>query len=90
VRAALPGSELAGGAEVVRFVRTLSAASNLDQLKHSFLAGFGRLLGVPMYGYALVDSTGYPTCVATGNVSHTFVARYERDAKDIDPVLERA
>jgi hypothetical protein len=46
VRAALPGSELAGGAEVVRFVRTLSAASNLDQLKHSFLAGFGRLLGV--------------------------------------------
>jgi DNA-binding CsgD family transcriptional regulator len=76
--------------DVVRFVRTLSAASSLDQLKHSFLAGFGRLLGVPMYGYALVDSTGYPTCVATGNVSPTFVARYERDAKDVDPVLERA
>jgi hypothetical protein len=74
----------------VRFVRTLSAASNQDQLKRNFLTGFGRLLGVPMYGYALVDSTGYPTCVATGNVSPTFVARYERDAKDVDPVLALA
>ena len=78
------------GIEVVRFVRTLSAASSLEQLKHGFLAGFGRLLDVPMYGYALVDATGYPTCVATGNVSPTFVARYERDAKDIDPVLAQA
>jgi DNA-binding CsgD family transcriptional regulator len=86
----LPGSEHAGGIEVVRFVRSLSAASSLDQLKRNFLAGFGRLLGVPMFGYALVDATGYPTCVATGNVSPTFVARYERDAKDIDPVLAEA
>jgi DNA-binding CsgD family transcriptional regulator len=86
----LPASEHAGGVEVVRFVRSLSAASSLDQLKRNFLAGFGRLLGVPMFGYALVDATGYPSCVATGNVSPTFVARYERDAKDIDPVLERA
>ena len=74
----------------MRFVRTLSAASNQEQLKRNFLTGFGRLLGVPMYGYALVDSTGYPTCVATGNVSPTFVARYERDAKDVDPVLALA
>jgi DNA-binding CsgD family transcriptional regulator len=87
---ALPGSEHPGGVEVVRFVRSLSTASSLEQLRRSFLAGFGRLLGVPMYGYALVDSTGYPTCVATGNVSPAFVARYERDAKDIDPVLARA
>jgi DNA-binding CsgD family transcriptional regulator len=86
----LPGSEHAGGVEVVRFVRSLSAAGSLDQLKRNFLAGFGRLLGVPMFGYALVDATGYPTCVANGNVSPTFVARYERDAKDVDPVLERA
>jgi hypothetical protein len=34
----------------VRFVRTLSAASNQEQLKRNFLTGFGRLLGVPMYG----------------------------------------
>jgi DNA-binding CsgD family transcriptional regulator len=87
---ALPGSERRGGVEVVRFVRSLSTAASLEQLKRNFLAGFGRLLGVPMYGYALVDATGYPTCVATGNVSPAFVARYERDAKDIDPVLERA
>jgi DNA-binding CsgD family transcriptional regulator len=76
--------------EVVRFVRSLSAAGDQEQLKRSFLSGFGRLLGVPMYGYALVDSTGWPTCVANGNVSPNFVARYERDAKDIDPLLAHA
>jgi DNA-binding CsgD family transcriptional regulator len=86
----LPGSEQSGGVEVVRFARSLSAASSLAQLRRTFLAGFGRLLGVPMYGYALVDSTGVPTCVANGNVSPTFVARYERTAKDVDPVLAEA
>ena len=75
---------------MVRFARSLSAASSLAQLRRTFLSGFGRLLGVPMYGYALVDATGVPTCVANGNVSPTFVARYERTAKDVDPVLAEA
>jgi DNA-binding CsgD family transcriptional regulator len=86
----IPGSEHAGGVELVRFARSLSAAASHEQLRRRFLAGFGRLLGVPMYGYALVDSTGLPTCVANGNVSATFVARYERDAKEVDPVLAEA
>ena len=86
----LPDSEYAGGVEMVRFVRSLSTALDREQLKRNFLAGFGRLLGVPMYGYALVDSTGWPTCVANGNVSPNFVARYERDAKDLDPLLAHA
>jgi DNA-binding CsgD family transcriptional regulator len=86
----IPGSEQAGGVELVRFARSLSAADSHDKLRRTFLSGFGRLLGVPMYGYALVDSTGLPTCVANGNVSATFVARYERDAKHVDPVLAEA
>jgi DNA-binding CsgD family transcriptional regulator len=86
----IPGSERAGGVELVRFARSLSAADNHAQLRRTFLSGFGRLLGVPMYGYALVDSTGLPICVANGNVSATFVARYERDAKEVDPVLAEA
>jgi DNA-binding CsgD family transcriptional regulator len=86
----IPESEQTGGVELVRFAKSLSAAASHDQLRRTFLAGFGRLLGVPMYGYALVDSTGSPTCVANGNVSATFVARYERDAKDVDPVLAEA
>ena len=79
-----------GGVELVRFAQSLSSASSHDQLRSTFLAGFGRLLGVPMYGYALVDATGQPTCVANGNVSDQFVACYERDAKDVDPVLAKA
>jgi DNA-binding NarL/FixJ family response regulator len=86
----MPGSERAGGVDLVRFARSLSAAGSHDQLRRTFLAGFGRLLGVPMYGYALVDPTGAPVCVANGNVSDTFVARYERHAKDVDPVLAQA
>jgi DNA-binding CsgD family transcriptional regulator len=79
-----------GGVELVRFAQSLSAAATHEELRSTFLAGFGRLLGVPMYGYSLVDATGRPVCVANGNVSDTFVARYERDARDVDPVLERA
>jgi DNA-binding CsgD family transcriptional regulator len=86
----MPGSEQAGGVDLVRFARSLSAAGSHHQLRRTFLAGFGRLLGVPMYGYALVDPTGVPVCVANGNVSDTFVARYERHAKDVDPVLAQA
>jgi DNA-binding CsgD family transcriptional regulator len=87
---ALPGSERGGGVDVVRFVRALSGATTLDQLKRRFLGGFGRLVGVPMFGYALVDSTGRPRCAASGNVSPTFVARYERAGKDVDPLLAHA
>jgi DNA-binding CsgD family transcriptional regulator len=86
----IPGSEEAGGVALVRFARSLSAATSHEQLKRTFLAGFGPLLSVPMFGYALVDSSGSPTCVANGNVSATFVARYERTAKDVDPVLAHA
>jgi DNA-binding CsgD family transcriptional regulator len=86
-----PGGDPAEGVELLRFARSLSAAPNLEQLKRRFLVGFGRLLGMPIFGYALVDPrTGSPTCVANGNVSANFVARYERFAKDVDPVLERA
>ena len=71
-----PGGDTAEGIELLRFARSLSAAPSLEQLKQRFLVGFGRLLGMPMYGYALVDPrTGSPTCVANGNVSANFVAR---------------
>jgi DNA-binding CsgD family transcriptional regulator len=85
------GGDAVEGIELLRFARSLSAAPDLEQLKRRFLAGFGRLLGMPMYGYALVDPrTNSPTCVANGNVSATFVACYERRAKDVDPVLAQA
>src|SRR5262245_24824083 len=77
--------------ELLRFARSISTATDLDQLKQRFLAGFGRHVPVPMFGYALVDpATNLPECVANGNVSATFVARYERYAKDVDPLIEHA
>ncbi len=85
----IPGDPVKG-VELLQFASSLSASPSLDQLKQRFLLGFGRLVGMPMYGYALVDPvTNSPTCVANGNVSATFVARYERHAKDVDPLLER-
>src|SRR4051794_427593 len=86
----IPG-DTAEGVELLRFARALSAAPSLEDLKQRFLVGFGRLVGMPMYGYALLDPvTNLPTCVANGNVSATFVARYERHAKDVDPLIEHA
>jgi DNA-binding CsgD family transcriptional regulator len=87
----LPGSALAGGVEVVRFAQSVSRASSLEHLERIFIAGFGPLMGVPMYGYDLIDpATGRATCIAAANVSDTFVARYERDARDVDTVLAQA
>jgi len=85
------GGDAVEGAELLGFARSLSTSPSLDELKQRFLAGFGRVVGVPMYGYALLDPVvESPMCVANGNVSATFVARYERHAKHVDPLLERA
>ena len=79
------------GAKLVRFAQSLSASSGLEELKGNFLAGFGRVMGVWMYGYDLVDpADGRPRCVAAANVSDAFVALYEREARSVDPVLAQA
>lgn len=83
--------ERAPGARLVRFAQSLFSASSLEQLERGFLAGFGRVMGVPVYGYDLVDpTTDRPRCIAAANVSDTFVARYEREARDVDSVLAEA
>jgi hypothetical protein len=77
--------------ELVRFVGSLCTATSLEQLERRFVAGFARVTDAPMYGYDLVDpQTGRPSCIATANVSDAFVARYEREARDVDPVLAQA
>ena len=78
-------------ADLVRFVGSLSAARNLDELRRSFASGFPRVLNAPMYGYDLVDPrTGRAERSVAVNVSDAFVATYEQEARDIDPVLARA
>ncbi len=85
-----PGSDPAGSIELVHFVQSLVAASNLEQLERRFLAGFGRVMGVAMYSYDHVDpATKRPTRIAAVNVSDAFLACYAR-VRDVDPVLASA
>jgi GAF domain-containing protein len=85
--ATMTGAAPAGAAELVRFTRAVSEASTLDRLGRTFAAGFGRLVGVPMYGfYALEPGTPSIEHNVAVNVSDVFVARYER-AMDVDPLL---
>ena len=84
------GGEQAEGFQLVRFAQSLSAASSRKELTRHFLNGFGRLLGVQMYGVDRVDPlTGRTHCVPA-NVSDLFVARYEREGRDLDPVTAEA
>ena len=81
----------AGAVELVRFVHSLSEASTVQELERSFLAGFPRLIDVPMFGYKIVDpDTGSPVSGVRANVSDTFAACYDAEARDIDPVRARA
>jgi DNA-binding CsgD family transcriptional regulator len=78
-------------AELVRFVHSLSAAPNVPELERSFLAGFARLIDVPMFGYKIVDpDTGSPVSGARANVSDTFAACYDAEALHLDPVRAQA
>ena len=76
----------------MRFAQSLSASASTEQLERRFLAGFGRLFGVPMYAYDLVDPvTGRVSCVgAAANISDAFAVRYEREGRDLDPVTAEA
>jgi DNA-binding CsgD family transcriptional regulator len=86
-----PGSDPAGGIELVRFAQSLCSAPSPRELGRKFRAGFGRVMGVEIYGYDLVDpQTGRPSCVVAANVSDVFLARYRRTAMDVDPVLANA
>ena len=76
---------------LVRFAGSLSGSRSLGELQHAFVTGFPSVLDAPMYGYDLVDPrTGRAARSVTANVSDAFVAAYERDARDVDPVLAHA
>ena len=84
----MPG--LPDPAVAVRFATALARASGLAELERIFTAGFGRVVGVPMYGFYALEP-GQPRIernVAV-NVSDVFVARYDR-VMESDPLLERS
>jgi DNA-binding CsgD family transcriptional regulator/GAF domain-containing protein len=88
----VPGAERAGGMALLRFATALCASSDLAEVEHKLVTGFGRLIDAPMYGLYIFDPlTGRPGRVAAVNVSETFLARYERlpQGRETDPVHVR-
>jgi DNA-binding NarL/FixJ family response regulator len=80
----------AESAQLVRFARTVSEASDYEGLERVFATGFGPLVGVPRYGfYALEPDAPQIHYNVAVNVSDLFLARYER-AMDVDLLLSHA
>ena len=70
---------------LLRLSEALCAASSLSDLARRFDAVFPSLFGVPMYGlYVIEPWTGSAQIVASANVSGHFLARYEREGREID------
>jgi len=98
VNGALPGRDLSapppggqatggepGGVELLHFAQTLCGSSSHAQLEQRFVAGFGRLFDLPMYAlYTLDPWTGRQRCVASMGVSDSFLARYEREGRELN------
>jgi len=79
--------------ELLRFASALCASSDLVELEHRLVTGFGRLIHAPMYTLYILDPlTGRPGRVAPVNVSETMLARYERlpQGRETDPLLAHA
>jgi DNA-binding CsgD family transcriptional regulator/GAF domain-containing protein len=89
----VPGAERAGGMALLRFATALCSSSDLAELEHKLVRGFGRLIHAPRYALYILDPvTGRPGRVASVNASETFLARYERlpQGRETDPVHARA
>ena len=85
--------ERAEGSALLRLATVLCASSDLAELEHRLLRGFGRLIPAPMYGLYIFDPlTGRPGRVAPVGVSETFLERYERlpQGRETDPLLAHA
>jgi len=79
------GEEPVSGVDLLQFVQTLCASSNQEQLERRFVAGFGRLFGLPMYALYLVDPwSGGQRRIVSAGVSGSFLARYERAGREVD------
>jgi DNA-binding CsgD family transcriptional regulator len=82
---------LAGGVDLVRFTQSLAAAGSLEQLERAFMAGFPSVIPARIYGYNLFDPvTGANTWFAHANISDTFIARYQHEARAVDPMRAQA
>lgn len=78
-------------AQLVDLAHALAAAASVPELERAFHARAPALLGMPMRGFYLLDDSGTRAeTISVANVSDSFVARYERAARPVDPLLRRA
>jgi RNA polymerase sigma factor (sigma-70 family) len=79
------GHEPASGVELLHFTQRLCASSSYAELEHRFVAGFGRLFGLPMHALYITDPcTGRQQCLAPTGISDSFRARYERVGQELN------
>jgi DNA-binding CsgD family transcriptional regulator len=80
---------LAGGVELLHFSESLCGASTVADLARRFTAVFPALFGIRMYGFYGVEPwTGGMELLASANVSDMFLARYERQGREVDVLYE--
>jgi DNA-binding CsgD family transcriptional regulator len=70
---------------LLRLSEALCEATSLPDLARRFDVEFPSLFGVPMYGlYVIEPWTGVPELIASAGVSGHFLARYEREGREVD------
>jgi RNA polymerase sigma factor (sigma-70 family) len=74
---------------ILHFSASLCGASTVADLARRFNAAYPALFGVPMYGfYAVEPWTGGMDLLASANVSDVFLARYERQGRELDVLYD--
>jgi DNA-binding CsgD family transcriptional regulator len=77
--------------EVLRFAQSLVACRSLEELERAFIAGFPRVFDVPIFGFNVCDpATLRREYVVAPSVSDVFVARYNHELWDLDPLRSNA
>lgn len=77
--------------EVLRFAQSLVACRSIEELERAFVAGFPRVFDVPIFGFNVCDpATLRREYVVAPSVSDVFVARYNHELWDVDPLRTSA
>jgi DNA-binding CsgD family transcriptional regulator len=85
------GHEPGEAPALLRFAQSLVACTSLEQLERAFVAGFPRVFDVPIYGFNVCDPvTMGREYVVAPSVSEVFVARYNYELWDVDPLRSNA
>lgn len=69
------------------FMRSLAAASDLRELRLSFMDSAGTVFGARAWGFYLLDGRLHPEVIDVRGAPESFVLRYEEVGRAVDPVM---